>query len=88
VGAGLLSAVGLGELITETLDEYENLALKIARDPKFHTALKAKLARNIRTTALFDTARFTRHIEAAYQTMWERAQQGLSPKAFDVPALP
>jgi predicted O-linked N-acetylglucosamine transferase (SPINDLY family) len=72
VCAGLLNAVGLPELITNRLDEYENLALKIARDPKFHAALKKKLVGNITTTALFDTARYTRHLESAYQVMWER----------------
>jgi predicted O-linked N-acetylglucosamine transferase (SPINDLY family) len=47
-------------------------------------AIKAKLARNRETYPLFDTARFTRHIEAAYTTMWQRYQRGDPPKAFVV----
>jgi predicted O-linked N-acetylglucosamine transferase (SPINDLY family) len=34
--------------------------------------LKATLAANRFTHPLFDTAGFTRHLEAAYLQMWER----------------
>jgi hypothetical protein len=34
---------------------------------------------------LFDTARFTRHIETAYAMMWERNQRGEGPESFSVP---
>jgi predicted O-linked N-acetylglucosamine transferase (SPINDLY family) len=33
---------------------------------------------------LFDTARFTRDLESAYATMWERHQSGLPPASFAV----
>ena len=49
-------------------------------------ALKAKLAANRRTTPLFDTQRFTRHIEAAYMAMHERHREGLAPADIVVPA--
>jgi protein O-GlcNAc transferase len=72
VAASLLNAAGLPELITTSLDDYEALALRLARDRSLLAAIKAKLARNRQTCPLFDTARFARHIEAAYTTMWER----------------
>ena len=84
VAASLLRAVGLPELVTTSLDDYEALALKLAREPSFLAAIKTKLARNRDTHPLFDTARFTRHIEAAYSTMWQRYQRGEAPKAFAV----
>jgi protein O-GlcNAc transferase len=84
VAASLLRAVGLPELITTTLDEYEALALKLASDPALLASIKAKLARNRDTYPLFDTARFTRHIEAAYATMWRRYQNGEPSQAFAV----
>jgi predicted O-linked N-acetylglucosamine transferase (SPINDLY family) len=84
VAASQLKAVGLPELITTSLEDYEALALKLAREPSFLAAIKAKLARNRDTYPLFDTARFTRHIEAAYTTMWERQQRGERPEAFAV----
>jgi len=84
VAASLLKAVGLPELVTASLEEYEALGLKLAREPSFLGLIKAKLARNRDTYPLFDTARFTRHIEAAYTTMWERQQRGEPPEAFVV----
>ena len=85
VAGSLLNAVGLPELITETFTEYEALALKLARDCGVLAALKAKLVRNRERFPLFDTDRLRRHIESAYQTMWERCQQGLPPASFTVP---
>jgi predicted O-linked N-acetylglucosamine transferase (SPINDLY family) len=87
VGASLLHAIGLPELVTHSLAEYEALALKLAREPTALAAIRTKLARNRETYPLFDTARFTRHLEAAYVTMWERWQRGLSPAYFAVDAI-
>jgi protein O-GlcNAc transferase len=84
VAASLLKAVGLSELITTSLDEYEALALKLAHDPALLATIKRKLAHNRGTYPLFDTARFTRHIESAYAAMWERCQKGEAPKTFAV----
>ena len=79
VAASLLKAVGLDELVTATVADYEALALKLARDLGLLGALKAKLAANCLTAPLFDTPRYTRHLEAAYVTMWERYQRGQAP---------
>ena len=84
VAASLLKAVALPELITTSLEDYQALALKLAREPSFLAAIKAKLARNRSTHPLFDTARFTRNLEASYITMWERYQQGERPRAFAI----
>ncbi len=84
VAASLLSAVGLPELITHSVEEYETLALKLACEPVLLAEIRAKLARNRDTHPLFDTARFTRHIETAYTTMWEICQRGEAPKSFAV----
>jgi protein O-GlcNAc transferase len=84
VAASLLQAVGIPEMITASLGDYEALALKLANDPALLATIKAKLARNRETFPLFDTARFTRHIEAAYVSMWERHKRGDKPKAFAV----
>jgi predicted O-linked N-acetylglucosamine transferase (SPINDLY family) len=84
VAASLLRAVGLTELITTSLEEYETLALKLAREPALLASIKAKLAHNRDTYPLFDTARFTRHIEAAYTRMWERQQSREPPEGFAV----
>jgi predicted O-linked N-acetylglucosamine transferase (SPINDLY family) len=84
VAGSLLNAVGLPELMAPSLADYEVLALKLAREPALLVEMRQKLARNIKTHPLFDTKRFTRHMEAAYRTMWERAQRGEPPQAFAV----
>jgi predicted O-linked N-acetylglucosamine transferase (SPINDLY family) len=80
----LLSAIGLPELIARDLEEYEALALKLARDTVFLASVKEKLARNHHIYPLFNTQRTTLHIEAAYRTMWERYQRGEPPASFAV----
>ena len=84
VAASLLSAIGMPELVTSSLGEYEDLALELAREPERLAAIKAKLARNRDTSPLFDAARFTRHLESAYTIMWERQQRGQAPASFAV----
>jgi protein O-GlcNAc transferase len=84
VGASLLSAIGLPELITRSLDEYEAMALRLAQDPGLLASLRAKLARNRDSYPLFDTERSTRHIEAAYKIMWEKHQHGEPATGFTV----
>jgi protein O-GlcNAc transferase len=84
VAASLLRAVGLPELVTESLPDYEALALKIATEPALSGVLKDKLARNRKACELFDTARFTRNIEGAYTAMWERHQRAEPPQSFAV----
>ncbi len=86
VAASLVKAVGLPELATASLEEYEALALALARDPARLASLRKRLADNRHATPLFDTARFTRHIEAAYTTMWRRYVNGEPPASFAVAA--
>ena len=84
VAASLLTALGLPELITQKIADYETLALKLAKDPATLSAIRNKIARHRDTAPLFDTARFTRNLEAAYRTMWERHQSGEAPASFAV----
>ena len=83
----ILNAIGLPELVTNSLEEYEGLALKLATDGTMLAGIKSKLARNRMSYPLFDTDRFRRHIEAAYTTMRERSQRGEPPASFAVPAI-
>lgn len=86
VCASLLRAVGLPELVAASFVEYEATALALAADRGRLAALRARLGETRETAPLFDTARFARHIEAAYREMWRRRQDGEPPAGFDVPA--
>jgi predicted O-linked N-acetylglucosamine transferase (SPINDLY family) len=87
VAASLLTAIGLPELICETLADAEALAVRLAQEPDSLRALKDKLAANRLTTQLFDTARFARHMEAAYAQMIARHRRGEAPAHFAVEAI-
>ncbi len=86
VAASLLKATGLPELITDSLDDYESLALELATDPARLAQLRARLAAQRDSAPLFDTDLSRRHIEAAYQMAMDRRRQGLPPMGFTVPA--
>jgi predicted O-linked N-acetylglucosamine transferase (SPINDLY family) len=86
VAASLLNAVGLPEMITRDAAAYEALAIALGRDAARAAALRAKLAAAIPSAPLFDTPRFTRHLEGAYRMMWQRHAAGLVPEGFAVPA--
>ena len=75
VAASLLIAAGLPELISETAQDYEALALALAQDPARLTALRDKLAANRATAPLFDTQRLARDVENAYRSMLAAAVQ-------------
>jgi predicted O-linked N-acetylglucosamine transferase (SPINDLY family) len=87
VAASLLRAAGLPELVTANLDEYEKMALRLAKDSALLQASRRKLADHRLGCPLFDTDRFRRHIEAAYTTMWETWQRGERPRSFSVDAV-
>ena len=69
VAASLLKAIDLPELVTARLADYEALALELAANPALLQATREKLARNRLTSPLYDSARFRKNIEAAYEAM-------------------
>jgi protein O-GlcNAc transferase len=86
VAASLLHTIGLPELVTDSLEDYEALALNLATDPPLLKSVRRKLEQNRLSNPLFDADRFRRHIEAAYTTMWKRWQHGEGPRSFAVAA--
>ena len=74
VAGSLLHALGVPELATHSHEEYEALALRLARDSGLCAAFRARIAENKLTYPLFDTQGFCFNLEAAYIAMW-RAQQ-------------
>jgi len=84
VAASLLTAVGLVDLITKSLEEYEHAALALARDPQRLIALRRTLKDERQTCALFDLPKLTGNIEAAYVRMWQTWLSGERPAAFSI----
>ncbi len=82
VAGSLLTAVGMPELVTQSMEDYEALALRLAGNPRELAAVRVKLARNRTTASLFDTPAFTRQLETAYSRMWENYLAGNAPRAI------
>jgi len=76
VASSVLTAVGLPELITYSLNDYERLAVRLANHPEELHEIRKKLEKNRLTAPLFDTPRFVRNLEKIYKRMWENFLSG------------
>jgi predicted O-linked N-acetylglucosamine transferase (SPINDLY family) len=88
VAASLLHAMGLSDLVAPSPAAYEDLAVRIGHDADLRASLRKRVEANRATSVLFDTPRFTRHLEAAFERMWDAYVDGRPPVSFDVPPLP
>jgi predicted O-linked N-acetylglucosamine transferase (SPINDLY family) len=79
MGASILNAVGLPDLITTSPKEYESLAIKLATHPDQLEEIRSRLFGNLSTSPLYNTKLFAHHIELAYQEMYKRNQEELPP---------
>ena len=84
VAASVLTAAGLPELVTDSTEAYEALAVRLAKDTDALRAIREKLRANRASCALFDTDLFRRNIETAYRQMWQRWLAGEKPQGFAV----
>jgi predicted O-linked N-acetylglucosamine transferase (SPINDLY family) len=87
VSGSLLSAMGLGDLVTETWPEYEALALRLAVDRAGLATVRQRVRDGRTSSPLFNAALMTRHVEAAFSEMWQRHCRGAVPDAFAVAPL-
>ncbi len=87
VGASLLRNVGLPELVTSSPSEYEDVAVRFGLDAAFRFTLQERLRQSGRAAPLFDTPRYVRQLEWAFEEMWRRHVAGEKPASFDVPRL-
>jgi protein O-GlcNAc transferase len=84
VSSSILSALGLSDLITHSLEAYEALAVRLANNPVEIREIRKRVAENRRGEPLFDTARFVRNLETAYKEMWKIFLAGEAPRQIEV----
>jgi predicted O-linked N-acetylglucosamine transferase (SPINDLY family) len=77
VAASLLHSIGLPELVVNTQEEYEKLAIELANNPPMLQEIKSRLEKNLQIKPLFDTPLFTKHLESAYRQAYQRNQENL-----------
>ena len=87
VAASVLEAAGLADLVCRDLAAYCELATALALDPSRHATIRARCRAARTSSALFDTAGYTRALEAAFAEMHRRRLAGLDPAAFNVAQL-
>ena len=75
-GASILGALGLGELVAGSEDEYLRIARRLAEDRARLGRWRGELRGRLERSPLMDASRFTRNLEAAYLDMWERSEAG------------
>ena len=85
VAGSLLTAIGIPELITNTLIEYEELALNLAANPNRLAEIKQKIVANRLSKPLFNTELFTKYLEDGYQRAYQQYSNGEKPSAINVP---
>ena len=84
VSASLSKAIGVPEMVTTTLEEYEELAVALALDLDRLWAIRNKISEGRFNKPLFDTKRQTKNLEEGFRLMWNRHEQGLPPADIDV----
>ena len=71
VGASLLHALDLPELVTHSIADYQSIAIELGNNPEKHESIKRKLISNLKTAPLFNTKLFAENIEKVYLSILE-----------------
>ncbi len=72
MGRSILQALGLDELVTESMERYVATAIELAHEPTRVAALRQTLRNRMQASPLRDEMGFTRSLEAAYRRVWVR----------------
>ena len=88
VGASLVQACQLPELVCADARAYVEKAVALAADRYHAKALKKHLDQRRLALPLFDGARYARDMDALLQRLWDRHAQGLAPAAMAAQAAP
>jgi protein O-GlcNAc transferase len=71
VAGSILVNAGMRELVTDSFEAYERLAIELAASPEKLRDVRRRLQDSRATCPLFDTPRFVRNLEQAYGAMFD-----------------
>ena len=72
LSGAILASIGMTDWVADNADDYVALAVKFAAMPELLTALRHELPAKIAASPSGNGALYTRAVERAYRTMWER----------------
>jgi len=84
MASSLLQSIGMPELITSTSEDYENLALTLAKNPEKLNAVRLLLTLKRINSELFDVGTFTVDLENSYRKIYRRYIEGKDPDVIYV----
>jgi protein O-GlcNAc transferase len=84
VCTSILAEAGIPEMATKSLEEYEQLAIHLAKNPEVLADIKRKITQAKLKKNLFDTTRFVINLEKAYKIIWSNYQKGQKPKVVNL----
>ena len=80
VGASILTALNMEELIARSKIEYLDIASNICQDLNMFKSLKEKLLNNKQNSTLFDTKLYVKNLELAYLEIYKKNKKNLKPE--------
>lgn len=83
VATSLLHAAGIPEMAVTDAESYVELAVRFAHNPSLLDLHRSRLLER-RTSPLFDTGRYARNLERAYERMWDRIERSLPPQTIRI----
>ncbi len=83
-GATIYETLGLTELTAHSREEYIDLAVKLAKDPRWRQEMRNELRNSLARSPLVDSVRYSQNLQSALRTMWKRHCAGEAPRHFSV----
>jgi len=71
VGASLLHAAGLSNLISHSPEDYVRIAAELAADRDRLVSMRGLMRERLEASPLRDEIEYTQRLESAYRKMWE-----------------
>lgn len=78
VGASLLHTLGCPELVADSFEDYENIAVRLGNDPNYLKSTRAKVWSRRLKSPLFNTSLYTQNLEDLFIEMWNRYTNNLA----------
>jgi len=78
VSSSILSSVGLDDLITNTIEEYQKKAIEIGNSPEQLVELKSRIS-NKKHLSIFNAKKYTKRFELSFEKIYQNFISGNQP---------